>query len=41
MTNHVHLVAVPEKAGDLARGIGEVHKRYTRYVGNSGDTNFY
>jgi putative transposase len=32
MTNHVHLVAVPEEAGDLARGIGEAHKRYTRYV---------
>ena len=32
MTNHVHLVAVPEQAQSLARGIGEAHKRYTRYV---------
>ena len=32
MTNHVHLVAVPERAECLARGIGETHKRYTRYV---------
>ena len=32
MTNHVHLIAVPEQADSLARGIGEAHRRYTRGV---------
>jgi putative transposase len=32
MPNHVHLIAVPEREGSLARGIGEAHRRYTRYV---------
>jgi len=30
MTNHVHLVVVPELEGSLARGIGDAHRRYTR-----------
>jgi putative transposase len=30
MTNHVHLVAVPEDARGLARAIGDAHKRYSR-----------
>ena len=30
MTNHVHLIAVPEKEHSLARTIGEAHRRYTR-----------
>jgi REP-associated tyrosine transposase len=30
MTNHVHLVAIPEAEDSLARGIGEAHRRYTR-----------
>ena len=30
MTNHVHLIAVPESEGSLARAIGEAHRRYTR-----------
>lgn len=30
MTNHVHLIAVPEKEDSLARAIGEAHRRYTR-----------
>jgi len=30
MTNHVHLIAVPEKENSLARTIGEAHRRYTR-----------
>lgn len=30
MTNHVHLVAVPEREDSLARGIGEAHRLYTR-----------
>lgn len=32
MTNHVHLVAVPQTDDSLAKGIGEAHKRYTRRV---------
>lgn len=30
MTNHVHLIAVPEREESLARAIGEAHRRYTR-----------
>ena len=30
MTNHVHLIAVPESEDSLARAIGEAHRRYTR-----------
>jgi putative transposase len=32
MTNHVHLIAVPEEEKSLALGVGEAHRRYTRYV---------
>ncbi len=32
MPNHVHLIAVPESESSLARGIGEAHRRYTRYI---------
>lgn len=32
MTNHVHLVAVPEREESLARVMGEVHRRYTSLV---------
>jgi putative transposase len=32
MTNHVHLVVVPERQDSLARGIGEAHRRYTRRI---------
>jgi len=32
MTNHVHLIAVPDSESCLALGIGEAHRRYTRYV---------
>jgi putative transposase len=32
MTNHVHLIAVPERESALARGIGEAHRRYTRAI---------
>jgi putative transposase len=32
MSNHVHLIAVPQSADGLARAIGEVHRRYTRMV---------
>lgn len=30
MTNHVHLIAVPQQEDSLARAIGEGHRRYTR-----------
>lgn len=30
MSNHVHLIAIPECADSLARAIGEAHRRYTR-----------
>ena len=30
MTNHVHLIAVPEQEDSLARAIGNAHRRYTR-----------
>jgi putative transposase len=30
MSNHVHLIAVPEKEDSLARAVGEAHRRYTR-----------
>ena len=30
MSNHVHLIVVPEEEDSLARGIGEAHWRYTR-----------
>lgn len=32
MSNHVHLIAVPDQAESLARAIGEAHRRYTRGV---------
>ncbi len=32
MPNHVHLVVVPKREENLARGIGEAHRRYTRMV---------
>ena len=32
MTNHVHLIAVPETPEGLRRAMGEAHRRYTRRV---------
>lgn len=32
MSNHVHLIAVPEARDSLARAIGETHRRYTRMI---------
>jgi putative transposase len=32
MPNHVHLIAVPETDDGLRRGIGEAHKRYSRFI---------
>ncbi|MDD5722863.1 MAG: transposase [Syntrophales bacterium] len=32
MSNHVHLIAVPESEDGLRRAIGEAHRRYTRHI---------
>ena len=32
MTNHVHLIVVPQSAESLRRAIGEAHRRYTRRI---------
>jgi len=32
MPNHVHLIATPESADGLRRGVGEAHRRYARHV---------
>jgi len=32
MTNHVHLIVVPQDESSLPRGIGETHRRYTRHI---------
>jgi putative transposase len=32
MSNHVHLIFVPETEDGLRRAIGEAHHRYTRYI---------
>lgn len=32
MPNHVHLIAVPQNEQDMARAIGEAHRRYTRHI---------
>src|SRR5713226_7881727 len=32
MPNRVHLIAAPQSADGLRRGIGEAHRRYTRRV---------
>ena len=32
MTNHVHLVAVPQRFDSLARALGRTHAEYARYL---------
>ena len=32
MTNHVHLIVVPDTEQSLRSGLGETHRRYTRHV---------
>lgn len=32
MTNHIHLLAIPENEDSLARAIGEAHRLYTRMI---------
>lgn len=32
MDNHIHLIAVPDKEENLAKGIGETHRNYTRMI---------
>ncbi len=32
MSNHVHLIVTPNKASNLGKAIGEIHRRYTRMI---------
>ncbi len=32
MTNHIHIVAVPDKEDSLAKAVGRAHLRYTQYI---------
>ena len=32
MTNHIHLLAVPEKEDSFAKAVGEAHRQYTRMI---------
>ena len=32
MPTHIHLIAVPQRDGSLARAIGETHRNYTRFI---------
>lgn len=32
MTNHVHLILVPQEASGLRKAVGEAHRRYTRCI---------
>jgi len=32
MTNHIHLVAIPEHADSLAKAVGRTNLRYTQYI---------
>lgn len=32
MPNHVHLIAIPDKAESLGEAIGEIHRRYSRAI---------
>lgn len=36
MPNHVHLIAVPTRADDLGRAVGEAHRRYTNFINARG-----
>lgn len=41
MTNHTHLIVVPTDSTDLARAIGEAHRRYTRRKNLAEDVRGY
>ncbi len=41
MSNHVHIVAVPERQDSLARAIGEAHRKYTKEVNLREDVRGY
>lgn len=32
MDNHIHLIVIPSVESSLMRGIGETHRRYTRFI---------
>lgn len=37
MTNHVHLIVRPDDSSNLAKAIGETHRRYTRMINLRND----
>ncbi len=37
LPNQIHLIALPRQADDLARAVGEAHRRYTRYINEKKD----
>jgi putative transposase len=41
MTNHTHLIVVPNDAAALSRAVGEAHRRYTRMKNFSEDVRGY
>jgi putative transposase len=41
MSNHIHLIAVPNQKDSLARGIGEAHRRYTCHINAKNDWKGY
>ncbi len=41
MTNHVHLIAIPDREESLARAIGEAHRQYTRMINFRDDVRGY
>jgi putative transposase len=41
MTNHTHLIVVPNDAAVLSRAVGEAHRRYTRMKNFSEDVRGY
>ena len=41
MTNHTHLIVVPQDSAVLARAVGEAHRRYTRMRNFSDDVRGY
>ncbi len=34
MTNHVHLILVPDESSNLSKAVGETHRRYTKHINN-------
>jgi len=41
MTNHIHLIAIPENLDSLAKAVGEAHRRYTVMINGRTGVNGY